>query len=76
MASRYTFDTDLFRKPEQSFKLEVRIAQDAWNRSLPTQILANERLNYISLKLFLRIQNVKWKAELFRNSPGIINVID
>jgi hypothetical protein len=56
-------------------KLQAAVTRDAWNRCLSTQVARDKRLDHITLKLTLEIEHVKRKAELFRNSTGVVNVI-
>src|SRR5256885_17245277 len=56
-------------------KLQTTVTRDTRNRRLAIQVAGDERLHHIALKLTLKIEHVKWKAQLFSHAPRIINVI-
>src|SRR5579875_3415619 len=57
-------------------KLQVIVAQCAWNWSPTMQILLHERPHNLLLKSLLRIYQVVRNAEMLGHATGVVYVID
>src|SRR3984893_7391791 len=76
MTGRNFIGTNLLGHNKKLIKLQVIVAEAAWDRRAPGKILFYERANHIALKALLVIDHVVGDAEGFGNPASIVDVVD
>jgi hypothetical protein len=76
VARRDLLAPDAHGRPVERSELQTAVASDTRNRRLAFEITLDERLDHVALELALEIQDVERKAQLFRHSPRVVNVVE
>src|SRR4051794_7813340 len=76
MSSSHQVSADLARRDQQLVKLQVIVAETAWNRRPSREILRHERANNIFLESTLLIDHVIGNAQPLSYVARVINVVN
>src|SRR5438477_42866 len=76
LAGRQQICPNLPRGDQQLIKLQVVIAEAAWNGRATGKILIHKWTNYVLLKTLLVIYHIIWNAEALGYPACIVNILD